>query len=388
MWLKLNLKLCYTLSILCFLLMVACSDNVTNTPPPEESESIDWQAAADSSTTALIDLYWNYERQYFNYGNMGNDEFHYWPQAHGLDVLLDAYQRTGDSNYEQYMHNWFEGVHQYNGDTFFNDFYDDMQWNALAMLRAYHATGDEKFKDAAVNVWEEILTGWTETLDGGIMWAEFTPNSKNACSNAPASILAARLYQATGEEEYLDWAVQIYEWQKQHLIDPGTGAVWDSIALENNSVVINKDWIFTYNQGTYVGAAIELYEITGNSNYLNDAVRSADYALHSLTAANTQLLKDEGDGDGGLFKGVFIRYFTQLILLEELPENTQKRYVQFLKYNAEELWTEGTDKNNVLFDSFWGSKPGQNEEIDLTIQLSGAMLIEAAAHLDNQGLLN
>ena len=314
---------------------------------------------------------------------MANTQFHYWPQAHGLDILLDAYLRTGDTNFVHYMHQWFEGVHYQNGQTFLNIFYDDMQWNALAMLRAYHATGDEKFKEATIKVWDQILTGWTDLLNGGIMWAEFTPHSKNACSNAPASILAARLYLLTGEQEYLDWALKIYEWQKQHLVDSGTGAVWDSIALENNSVVINKDWIFTYNQGTYIGAVVELYDITGNSVYLNDAVKSTDYTLHSLTQPNTQLLVDEGDGDGGLFKGIFVRYLTQLILLEDLPENTRNRYVQFLEHNAEKLWTEGTDKSRILISSFWGNKPAHNEEIDLTIQVSGAMLMEAAALLDS-----
>lgn len=369
--------------IIIFLLIGACSTGVNNASTSEEKDSIDWQAAADSSSYALIENYWNNQHNYFNYDQISNTQFHYWPQAHGLEVLIDAYLRTGDTYFVQYMHQWFDGVHYQNGQTFLNIYYDDMQWNALAMLRAYQATGDEKFKEATIKVWDQILTGWTDLLNGGIMWAEFTPHSKNACSNAPASILAARLYLETGEEEYLDWAIKIYEWQKEHLVDSGSGAVWDSIAKENNSVVINKDWIFTYNQGTYIGAAVELYHITGNSVYLNDAVKSTDYTLHSLTQSNTQLLVDEGGGDGGLFKGIFVRYATQLILVEDLPENTRNRYVRFLEHNAEKLWTEGTEKSQILFSSFWGNKPAHNEGIDLTIQVSGAILIEAAALLDS-----
>jgi len=377
------------ISVISFFVLFACGDDNVTSPPNEVPDSeYNWSEAADSSSNSLILNYWNNSENYFNYGNRGKTDFHYWPQAHALDVLIDAYLRTGDTFYVQYMHQWFEGVHYHNGQTFLNIFYDDMQWNALAMLRAYHVTGDEKFLEATIKVWEQILTGWTDLLNGGIMWAEFTPHSKNACSNAPASILAARLYHATGEQEYLDWAIKIYEWQKNHLIDHANGAVWDSIAMENNSVVINKDWIFTYNQGTYVGAAVELYEITGHSVYLDDAIKSADYTLHALTQPNTQLLVDEGGGDGGLFKGIFIRYFTELILLDDLQENNRNRYVRFLEHNAETLWSEGTEKSNVLFDSFWGSSPGHNEEIDLTIQLSGAMLIEAAALLQNEGLIN
>ena len=61
--------------------------------------TIDWDAAADSSSVTLIDRFWNTEENYFNYGNDGSiKDFHYWPQAHAMDVMIDAYNRTGDSS--------------------------------------------------------------------------------------------------------------------------------------------------------------------------------------------------------------------------------------------------------------------------------------------------
>ena len=58
--------------------------------------TIDWDAAADSSSVTLIDRFWNTEENYFNYGNDGSiKDFHYWPQAHAMDVMIDAYNRTG-----------------------------------------------------------------------------------------------------------------------------------------------------------------------------------------------------------------------------------------------------------------------------------------------------
>ena len=38
-----------------------------------------------------------------------------------------------------------------------------------------------------------------------------------------------------------------------------------------------KNWIFTYNQGTFLGAALELYKITGEKGYLNDAKKAGLY---------------------------------------------------------------------------------------------------------------
>lgn len=68
--------------------------------------TIDWEAAADSSSVTLIDRFWNAEGNYFNYGNDGSiKDFHYWPQAHAMDVMIDAYNRTGDTKYSDLFDN-------------------------------------------------------------------------------------------------------------------------------------------------------------------------------------------------------------------------------------------------------------------------------------------
>lgn len=375
------------------LIISSCSNNGADgdSPPVVPTEStytINWYVAADSSTrTGLIENYWNSRQHYFNYGNRDDREFQYWPQAHALDVLVDAYIRTGDSIFEQYIDVWYEGIYQKNGNTFLNDFYDDMQWNALAMLRTYNITGKEKFKTSVDTIWEEIKTGWTDVADGGIMWAKHTPHSKNAISNSPASILASRLYQLNEKQEYMDWAKKTYQWVRNKLVNKENGAVWDHIEVsEDGEEDIAKDWIFTYNQGVFLGAALELYSITGESGYLDDAIKSADYTLNNMIN-DDGVFKERGTGDGGLFKGIFIRYLTQLIFEEELPDTTRERYAQFLEHNAEVLWNKGTNKKQVIFDPSWQKKPGNDEEIDLTVHLSGAMIIEAAALLERENIL-
>lgn len=60
--------------------------------------------------------------------------------------------------------------------------------------------------------------------------------------------------------------------------------------------------------------ATELYDITGNSVYLNDARNAADYTISKLINISNNILRDEGNGDNALFKGIFMRYF--LILIE------------------------------------------------------------------------
>lgn len=348
----------------------------------DDKVEINWNDAANSSSDALISSFWNSSGQYFNTNNGGNTTFQYWPNAHALDVVIDAYVRTNNQSYKTIIEQWFTGVKARNGNTWNNDFYDDMEWNALALLRAFKATNDPKYKDAALELWGYIKEGWNDNAGGGITWKKGMEWSKNACSNGPAAILAARLYQEFGNPEDKEWALRIYDWLKSTLVNTNSGAVWDSI--DSREGKINKDWIFTYNQGTYLGAAVELHKILNEKSYLNDAAMAADYTMSSLV--NNSILKSEGDGDGGLFKGIFVRYFTQLIIQERLDEPVRRRYLQFIKLNAETLWNEGTNNQNFLFSPNWRVKPGNTT--GLTEQLSGCMLIESAAYLQKENYID
>ncbi len=352
-------------------------DNEGNEP---DKIPVNWNAAADSSSSSFIYSYWNPAEKYFNYDNNNKIDFHYWPQAHALDVVIDAYNRTGNNLYLATINDWFDGVKAKNGNSFLNVFYDDMEWNALAMLRAYKATNQERYKTAAIEVWNDIKTGWNDQGGGGIAWKKDQLYSKNACSNGPACILAARLFQQFGNNTARQWALKIYNWKKEFLFNPANGAVYDNLNARTGET--NTSWIFTYNQGTFLGSALELYKITGEKPYLNDAVKAADYTLNSLVNSSDQILKSEGNGDGGLFKGIFIRYFTQLILHPDLNEATKKRYLAFMKHNAETLWRKGTNKQLVLYGPYWKTKPGTVSQ--LTTQTSGAMLIEAMVLLADE----
>ncbi|MGE5429365.1 MAG: glycoside hydrolase family 76 protein [Methylococcaceae bacterium] len=373
---------CYYFLLLILVLSQACSKEKDPVVAPDQEYTINWNAAADSSSSAFVMSYWNSTESYFNFNNSGQKNFNYWPQAHALDVITDAYIRTNDPLYRSVIDKWYEGVKKKNYNTFLNEYYDDMEWNALAMLRAFQATGDERFKTASKEVWTDIQTGWNSNAGGGISWKKDQPYSKNACSNGPACILAARMFQQFGDAKDKEWALKIYGWEKETLFNPANGAVYDNI--DSRTGVTQTSWIFTYNEGTFLGSALELYKITGEKGYLNDAIKAADYTLNNLVNSNDRLLKSEGDGDGGLFKGVFIRYFTQLILLPDLDAGTKRRYVAFFKLNAETLWRSGTNKQEVLFSNYWKTKPGSTTE--LTTQTSGATLIEAAALLKKEGL--
>jgi predicted alpha-1,6-mannanase (GH76 family) len=377
-------KLCF-LILLMTLFFMACEKNDDPVDDEKNEYVAIWSVAADSSSSNLIYSYWNADDHYFNDTNAGSEYFQYWPQAHALDVMLDTHERTNNNLYKTIISDWYSGVKAKNGNTFHNVFYDDMEWITLAMLRAYNATQDEKYKTAAIGVWKDIQTGWNTTYaNGGIAWKKDRLYSKNACSNGPACIIAARMYQQFGDVADKDWALKIYNWEKEYLFDQSNGAVYDNIDGRTGAVKIN--WIFTYNEGTFLGSALELYKITGEQVYLDDAIKAASYTINNLINVNDGILKKEGEDDGGLFKGVFVRYFTQLILEPDLNADIRKEYIDFLLFNAETLWNEGTNKQLVLFGPYWKIKP---ETIsNLKIQISGATLIEAVSILEKENLLD
>lgn len=364
------------------LLFIAC-DRYDDTPTITQETATNWKSVADSCTQATISSFWNTTEKRFNTSNVQDPSFHYWPQAHGLDVLVDAYIRTKDEQVKELINQWYVGVPIKNGGSFFNHYYDDMEWNALAMLRAYEQLKDEKFKTTSIAVWADIKTGWNKNAGGGIAWNKGQLDYKNTPSNAPACILAARLFRNFGDEADKEWAIQLYNWQKETLFNPANGQVYDGINRNGDGAV--DDWKLTYNQGTFIGAALEMYELTKSTLYLNDAIKAANYTLANMLNTETGILQGEGTGDGGLFKGIFIRYFTLLIQHPDLPHYTRLKYVASIKVNATALYKKGFTSSGFLCGPYWGEAPSGT--VGLTEQLSGAMLMEAMATLQQQQIV-
>jgi len=342
----------------------------------------DWAQSADSAQNTLNTQFWSAAEQYYNQDNNGNKGFNYWWNAHALDVLVDGYNRTKDPAYTAKMDALLNGMYKKNGNKWTNNFYDDMEWMALASLRAYDATQNTKYKDLTDLLWTTIKVGWTTVNGGGIMWEKNSPNSKNACSNAPAMILACRLYKLNGNVADLDWAKKIYTWQRANLVEAARGVVWDGYGNTSEGA------IYTYNQGTWLGGALELYTITKDIQCLKDATRNANYIINDLQKFSPNgILKGENTGDGGLFKGIFIRYFTQLIVWGDLDAYTKSLYLKYLKSNGQSLLGNATKMPGYLFNPDWATMPTATKQ-DCSVELSGIMLLEALDQLKRLGLYN
>src|SRR5690606_29151947 len=183
---------------------------------------------------------------------------------------------------------------------------------------------------------------------GGIAWRKQQRDYKSVPSNAPAVILGARLFRESGGKEPLEIALGVFSWLDEKLVDPESGLLWDGINRRGDGR-IDRRWLFTYNQGTYIGAALELHRATGETVYLEKARRTARAAMSRMVDENG-ILKEGGLGDGGLFKGIFVRYLGGLARAEG---DKGAEYVDFLGRQADALWKLAAPPASPVFPASW-----------------------------------
>lgn len=330
-----------------------------------------YESVADSMQTAA---YNTYHSSYVTSGRV----YGYWVQANGLESLTDAYLRTRSATYKQRMKDMLNGIYANNGNSYLADFYDDEGWLAIATLRAYENTGDAAYLNAANILWTDMKTGQHPERNGILQWKKGLPGSFNAIQNSLATIFTARLYRVTGDASLLQTAKNIHAWLKANLVDPANGAVWDGYDATNNTT--NKAWIFSYNIGTYIGASLELYKITGDVAYYNDAVKSAEYAMTNRLTNGVFFTNETGQGDGGMFKGVFVRYLALFAREGGLPAATRARYENAIRSSMMAMVNQGMVQSTQLVGPVWTVKPTSTP--DFSTEMSGVFLAEAAATLD------
>jgi predicted alpha-1,6-mannanase (GH76 family) len=365
-----------------------------------------WEQAADSATGALVNNFWNGTRNYFYMDFVPPTShpggFQYWPQAHAMDVVVDAYARTQDAAYLAYYDQWFNGVRQgnqttYGGANFRNNFIDDMAWIVLTMLRMYETHPDHPalYLTTAEQIYNDwIITEWTEVpCGGGLKWqhADGVTSGKNACTNCPSAIIAGRLsgfYKTLGDNDkaahYLADAQRLYSWIRTSLYNSQTKVLFGGVDVAANGVETRSNISLSYEVGTALGAAHELYKLTGEQHFLTDAVDMTNKATtDGMPMDNsTGCLRSEGPGndDGGLFKGIFIRYFVKLINDTHVEKAKRQQFYNFMVHNATTLWTTGTNKDGnytSMFGPNWATPIPQSGTVGLQGHVSGCMLIEA-----------
>jgi len=164
-------------------------------------------------------------------------------------------------------------------------YYDDNDWVGIELARVYELTHSPTALGSAEGIMAFEMAAWQAgpevACPGGIPFSNAAENTdRNTTTTAPAAELAAQLYRITHNAQYLQFAEMAYEWVRTCLLRP-SGLYADHI-LQHGAV---EPTLWSYNQGSMIGAGTLLYQATGNSYYLFQARQTVKAALSYFTPA-------------------------------------------------------------------------------------------------------
>ncbi|MGM0530192.1 MAG: glycoside hydrolase family 76 protein [Bacteroidota bacterium] len=402
-------KLFFLLS-LSFIFLCSCSsdeESVNQEDPKEEEkeekEETDTKSKAEVHFDQIFSNYWSDKVNllYGNYPNpLGSPQEPTSPQydVHaylwGFGGVLSAFNAVAHSSpspdfFEKYEEKLKTALLQYYTPNrnpigfacFVNShderLYDDAIWVGIDLVDLYMLTKDEWYLDYAKIVWDFVMTGHDDVLGGGIYWKEAPKNSKNTCSNAPAVVLAAKLYEATDNQTYLDKGKEIYTWVKNNLQDPEDNLYWDNMKLDGTV----ETWKFSYNSGQMLQAGVLLYNATENDQYLNDATLLAEACFNEFFDRNfvSDFSEEEFPiiKDGHVwFNAVMVRGFIEL---EQVEKNSV--YMNAIRNSLEHGLKYAVDSNTGLLKYNLSGRSFENPDQNGDILFQGAF-VEMLARFD------
>lgn len=313
-----------------------------------------------------------------------NNAAGFWTQAEMIEMVEDAFLRSNNPIYSKMIDELYLGFIKYQnqGSNWLMNLYnDDIMWMILACTRAHMMKQDKYgysiYKGPAIAYFDAVYNmAYDDKLGGGLYWTR-DPNAKNpitkepmcrltknACINCPAIITAIQLYNITGCTKYLEKAQNLYSWVKTNLFDKESGQVYDHKRVDKErgeeSVI---RWTFTYNQGTFIGAAHALYKAQkiSDDRIIEDAKKALRYTKEKLCESKNGILireysnDEEIVGDSPGFKGIFARWAAKFIwdksIEKKFNERELKEYKSWMQENALSAW-KNKNFDNIMFTDF------------------------------------
>lgn len=311
--------------------------------------------------------------------------------------------------------------------------YDDQMWLIRELLDSYKLTNNESYLEKAEYLTAYVLDGWDVTRQqdgeesGGIPWGPgYT--TKHACSNGPLISSLAWLheiyrgkpdeieYRYIDEEDletrrstelekqkyYLDYAQAVYAWQKNNLLNK-QGVYTDMMGgcVPNCDVRYQEiDGIryrahtplteavgepLTYNSGTMLSGAADLYRTTGDQQYRDDALALSENAFNSFASLGQDLPQYYSFGVGGFknwFNGILLRGYHDMGDLDEQTVRYMDAFQRNLDYGFDHYQKDGFLPTNLL--TGWADeKEGQGLEGMFMFAYAAQYAILGQHHLRN-----
>jgi predicted alpha-1,6-mannanase (GH76 family) len=289
----------------------------------------------------------------------------WWNSAVALQTVGDYMQRTGDRRYLGQLNNTFEkdkGVFPagvLSGDPLLGNFtsraIDDSEWWGLTWVQAYDLTHDVKYLNMAVTIANYVDGYWDTGTCGGGVWWDGERTYKNAITNGLWIRLTAELHnRIPGDTLWLGRSRTAWVWFQGSGMINANGLVNDGLT---NACTNNGQNVWSYNQGLAIGAGLELWRATRDPQVLTSVRRLADAAIGPDALVTNGVLTETCDAtdrtcddNGKQFKGIFMRYWT------DLADTTHdRRYAAFLDQQAASLWDDDRDAAGRLGSRWSGA---------------------------------
>lgn len=354
-----------------------------------------YETKADSLTNAFIESFMIKNKGYFNTSYQNYAFNAYWTQAHAIDVVIYNYQRQKGINdrlarqYLNYIDLWFKNkANNYSGAStsdgsyrmFENPFTDDMCWITLTLMHIGEATGTTKYFTTARQVFDNYIIKRAhedeETEGLWLPWNTDEGSGPNACTQSPATLIAAKLYKRYGTAKYLEYAKKLFKYTSQKIVK-SDGRV--------------EDPPLTYTQGTFGEACRILYHVTDESSTIKNKYKALAYTYinYAFTSdrctSGGNILRDEGgDGNQSIFKAVLIPYAVNFVLDESMTTNDRKNIFNYILKNTTTLWRNLNFSRYplVFYNTNW-KKPfsGEDKDASMGAACSGSSLFENMARM-------
>lgn len=231
---------------------------------------------------------------------------------------------------------------------FTDDFYDDEGWWALALIHAHDATGDQDYLDSAIEIFNDMQTGAGTPCGGGIYWSKDRTYVNAIANELYLSVAASLANRVPSNGTYLQIARAQWQWFQQSGMINSNNLINDGLDsnCKNNGLTT-----WSYNQGVILGGLSELATATGDGSYLTTAAKIANAAINALSNSNgifveadkCELQAGNCGTDGQQFKGAFIR---NLRYLNDLAPSDN--FKNFILRNAQSIWNNDRNSVNML----------------------------------------